>query len=73
MNRAPGFNGPAPITDEQIRAWSHNTGTIIWPDEVDCIVHMDSAWRDAVQKMNKRNSDYTQAREAAKNKLKGRR
>jgi hypothetical protein len=73
INRAPGFSGPSPITDEQIMAWSQNTGTIIWPEEVDCIVHMDRAWRRATDKMQRRNNDYSKARETARNRIKGRR
>jgi len=72
MNRVPGMSGPSPITDQQILAWSELNGIIIWPEEVDCIVYMDSAWRGAVQKMTKRNADYSQAVAASKQK-KGRR
>jgi len=43
-SRSSGFNGPAPISYEQIKAWKELTGASILPWEIEAIKRVDSQY-----------------------------
>lgn len=54
--RAPAMSGVAPIQYRDIQAWIELTGTLVIPEEVEMILAMDDAYREAIAEIQNEQS-----------------
>lgn len=55
--RQAGFSSPLPISFTEMEAWIRATGKIVWPDEVEVLAAMDSAYLSAVADFSERQKE----------------
>jgi len=55
--RQPGFNSPAPITYQEIDCWARRKRLIIYPDEIDVLTALDTAFLNALSELRQNEKD----------------